>query len=210
MERCSRTLLTTLLITSAPAAIAASNTELSVTGTITPSACDPVLSNGGVVGHGKVTVRDLNQNPTQPTRLQTGEMQLEVHCEGTTYFTLTTLDNREGSSAINPAFHGLGLVNDTEKLGSVSFRLFDPLADSKPVQTILSRDGGGTWMVSSYLGHAGMTAFATQGGPPHFPVAMRNLSARLRAFTFIAPTNDLTVLDELPIDGHVTLQLEYW
>ena len=208
MERCSRTLLTTLLITCAPAALAASNTELSVTGTIMPGACAPVLSNGGVIGHGKVTARDLD--PLMPTRLPAGEMQLQVHCEGTTYFTLTTLDNREGSSAINPAFHGLGLVNDTEKLGSVAFGLFEPLADSRPVQTILSRDGGGTWAVSSYLGHAGLTAFAAPGGPPHFPVAMRDLNARLRAFTIIAPTNDLTVLDELPIDGHATLQLEYW
>lgn len=208
MERCSLVFSASLVIACTPAALAASNTELSVTGTITPSACSPTLSNGGVVNHGTVTARELD--PALPTRLPAGEMQLEVHCEGTTYFTLTTLDNRAGSSAVNPAYHGLGVVNDTEKLGSVGFGLFEPLADNKPVQTIMSRDGGGTWVTSSYLGHAGLTAFAAPGGPPHTPVAMRDLKARLRAFTTIAPATDLTLIDKLVIDGHATLQLKYW
>lgn len=208
MERYPLALSACLLFTCTPAAMAASSTDLSVTGFITPGACAPTLSNGGIVSHGKVTVRDLD--PALPTRLTTGEMQLLVHCAGTTYFSLTTLDNRAGTSAINPAFHGLGEVNDAEKLGSVAFGLFEPLADGRSVQTILSRDGGATWAVSTYLGHAGLTAFAAPGGPPHTPVAIRDLSARLRAFTIIAPAAGLTVLDELPIDGHATLQLKYW
>jgi hypothetical protein len=137
-------------------------------------------------------------------------MQLQVRCEGMTLFTLTTLDNRAGTSAINPVFHGLGVVNDAEKLGSVAFGLFDPLADGKPVQTIMSRNGGDDWRATTYLGHAGLTAFAVPGGPPHTPLAMQELIARLLAFTIIAPAADLTLLDELPIDGHVTLQLQYW
>jgi len=39
---------------------------------------------------------------------------------------------------------------------------------------------------------------------------MQDLSARLRAFTIVVPASDLTLLDEVPIDGHATLQLKYW
>ncbi|HWT67604.1 MAG TPA: DUF1120 domain-containing protein [Pseudomonas sp.] len=195
-----------LMLAGTSSALAASSTDLSVTGTITPSACAPTLSDGGIIDHGKLTARDLD--PSLPTRLPAGEMQLQVHCEGATFFTLTTVDNRAGTSAVKPEYHGLGMVNDDQKLGSVGFGVFDPQADSTPVLTIMSRDGGDTWAPSSYLGHAGLTSFAAPGDP-RTPIAIKDLNARLRAFTIIAPASDLTLLDELPIDGHATLQLKY-
>lgn len=45
--------LALLLAAFAPAAFAASSADLNVFGTITPSACAPVLSDGGVIDHGK-------------------------------------------------------------------------------------------------------------------------------------------------------------
>lgn len=206
MDKYSVALLAPLLIACTPMAFAASSADLSVTGTITPSACAPSLSDGGIVDHGKLTSKDLD--PLLPTRLPAGEIQLEVHCEGATFFTLTTVDNRAGTSAINPAFHGLGVVNGDQKLGSVAFGVFEPQADGTSVLAIMSRDNGNTWGPSSYLGHAGLTSFAATGDP-RTPIAIKDLNARLRAFTIIAPASDLTLLDELPIDGHATLQLKY-
>ncbi|TFY90179.1 DUF1120 domain-containing protein [Pseudomonas nabeulensis] len=209
MDRHTRASLALLLAASAPGAFAASSTDLSITGAITPSACETLLSNGGVVDHGKLTARDLD--PVLPTRLATGVMQLEVHCEGATLFTLTTVDNRAGTAAINPrSMHGLGMVNDDQKLGAVSFGVFEAVADNDPVQPIMSRDGGTTWGPSSYLGHAAQTAFSNSGSIPYAPIALQDLTARLHAFTVIAPAGDLSLLDELPIDGHATLQLKYW
>ena len=66
MERCSLALLTPLLIACAPMAFAASSADLSVTGLITPSACTPSLSDGGIVDHGKLTVKDLKRTSPQP------------------------------------------------------------------------------------------------------------------------------------------------
>lgn len=206
MERSTPAALALLLAACAPGAFAASNTDLSVTGIITPAACTPSLSDGGIVDHGKLTAKDLNQD--KPTSLQVGEMNLQVQCEGPTFFTLTTEDSRAGSAALNPAHHGLGM-NDDQKLGNVAFGLFEPVANSGPVQTILSRDGGATWLPSSYLGHAALTAFAPPSGP-FTPMALQTLSARLRAFTTIAPASDLTLLDEVPIDGLAVMQLKYW
>lgn len=206
MERCSLALLAPLLLASAPSALAASSTDLSVTGLITPKSCTPILSSGGIVHHGKVTVKDLN--PDQPTQLETGTLYLYVNCEGATMFTLTTIDNREGSSAIDPHHHGLGVINDDQHLGSLAFGLFDAIADSNPVKTIMSSNDGASWRVSPYLGHAGLTAFAmpTDLGTP---IAIKDLHTRLSAVTTIVRANDLTLTDEVPIDGHVTVQLNY-
>jgi len=199
--------LALLLATLAPGAFAASSTDLNISGTITPSACAPVLSDGGVIDHGKMTAKDLQ--PTSPTRLNAAEMRLEVTCEGETFFTLTTVDNRAGTSAINPRHHGLGLTAEKEKLGSVAFSLFDPVADTQPVKVIISSNGGANWSESIYLGHEALTSFAALGGP-NTPIALKTLTARLRAFTIIVPSSDLTLLDEVPLDGQATLQLKYW
>ncbi len=66
------------------------------------------------------------------------------------------------------------------------------------------------WLnISPYLGHEALTSFAATGGP-NTPIAIKDLRARLRAFTVIVPSRDLTLLDEVPIDGQATLQLKYW
>lgn len=207
MVRPLSTLAATLLIIGAGPVLAASNTDLSVSGIITPASCTPTLSDGGVVDHGKLTARDLNADT--PTSLPVAEMSLQVQCEGPTFFTLTTVDSRAGSAALNPAHQGLGMVNDDQKLGNVAFGLFDPVADSVPVQAILSRDGGASWYPSSYLGHTALSSFAPTSGP-YAPMALQTLSARLRAFTTIAPASGLTLLDEVPIDGLAVMQLKYW
>ncbi len=136
-------------------------------------------------------------------------MRLEVLCEGETFFTLTTVDNRAGTSAINPAHHGLGTTPEREKLGSVAFTLFDPVADDSPVKVIISRNGGANWSENPYLGHEAMTSFASLSGP-NTPIALKSLSARLRVFSIIVPATSLTLLDEVPLDGQASLQLKYW
>lgn len=207
MEKTTRAAFAFLLAACAPGVFAASSADLSVTGSITPSSCTPTLSNDGVIDHGKLTAKDLGR--VTPTLLDLAEIQLEVICEGATVFTLTTFDNRAGTSAINPAHHGLGMINDDQKLGSVAFTLFEPVADAVPVKTIVSRSGGARWAENAYLGHEALTSFAAADGP-NTPIAIEVLNARLRAFTIIVPARDLTVLDEVPIDGQATLQLKYW
>lgn len=206
MDRYTPCLVASLLIACAPVTFADSSTHLDVAGSITPSSCTPTLSSDGIVDHGKLTVKDLN--PEQPTHLETGTLMLEVSCEGASYFTLTTVDNRPGTSAIHPASHGLGTVNDEQLLGSAAFSLFDAVADTQPVRVILSTNGGSTWRASSYLGHAGITAFAAPADL-HTPIAIKVLNARLSAFTTLVPAKDLTLLDEVPIDGSATLQVKY-
>ena len=207
MENNTTALAAALLIGCAPVAFATNTVDLSVRGSITPASCIPSLSGGGMIDHGKLTAKDLA--PEKPTALQTGTLMLQVNCDAATFFTLTTYDNRAGSSAFHPSSHGLGMTQDDQKLGSVAFGVFDPVADDVPVNTILSNNDGVSWRPSSYLGHAGLTAFAAPSDQST-PIAIKDLSARLTVFTTLVRANDLTLVDEIPIDGHATVQLKYW
>lgn len=196
--------LATLLL--APTVLAASSTDFAVTGTITPNACEPMLSGGGVVDYGKMPAKELNTD--SPTSLQPQTMQMEVLCEAPTFIALSTIDNRTGTSAINDYWHGLGLTDSGEKLGATAFGLLNPVADGVTVKTINSTDGGVTWLPSIYLGHYTQTSVATNGGA-NTPIAIRQFSADLRVYTMVDGTDRLTVLDEVPLDGHATVQLKY-
>lgn len=197
-------LFTALLL--APVVQASSSSDFAVTGIITPNACDPTLSGGGVVDYGKMTAKALSAD--SPTSLAPQTMQLDIQCEAPTFIALSTVDNRAGTSAINPNWHGLGMTASNEKLGSTGFGLFNPVADGIAAKTVTSADGGATWLPSVSLGHTRQTSIAA-AGPSHSPIAVRRFTADLRLFTMIDGTDRLTVLEEVPLDGHATVQLKY-
>jgi hypothetical protein len=197
-----------LLITGASSAFAAS-TDLTVKGLITPSACTPNLANGGVVDYAKISASDLNQITDTPIGTQT--LQVTVNCDASALFAISAIDNRIGtaSTAANVYF-GLGLINETEKLGGYSLRFQDPIAES-PVNTLHSQDDGATWSRSK----AGLFApgywmgFGSETAGGWAPDALQNLTANLVVDAFIARTDSLTLTDEVKLDGSVTLQIEY-
>lgn len=188
-----------------PPAFANSNTELLVQGVITPSACAPVVSGGGIVDFGKVSVKDLNADTY--TDLPRETLLLSVRCEGPTIFTLNTIDNRAGTAASHFSWHGLGMTPSDEKVGDAGLGLYSPVADGIPVRTITSRDGGVTWIPSVMLSHTLLTAVADSDGLA--PIAIQALDAEIRLITHIAPASNLTLTDEVPIDGHATVQVNY-
>ncbi|SEM32292.1 Protein of unknown function [Pseudomonas sp. ok272] len=196
-------LLMMLLV--APAVFADSATNLSLRGAIVPTACEPMISGGGTVDYGKMSAKTLD--PEQPTSLPRQSLLLSVRCEGLTLFNLTTQDNRSGSSAIHDDWHGLGMTPNDEKLGSVGFGLYHPVADGAEARTIISEDGGATWHPGSVLGHQLLLAVAQGTGLT--PIAVKDFDAELVLYTLIAHANSLTLTDEIPMDGHTTVQLNY-
>ncbi|AZF03884.1 DUF1120 domain-containing protein [Pseudomonas sp. R5-89-07] len=207
MDTSTPYLLAPLLLACALQATAASSAQLAVQGAITPSACLPTLTHDGNIDHGKITAKDLD--PEKPTALKQGELGLQVVCEGPTFFALSTIDNRAGSSAMNVAHHGLGVINGNERVGSAAFGLMNAVADdSVAVRTILSSDAGVSWHEAMVLGHGTLTAFALKDGLPR-PIALTKVSAELRVYTTIVGASQLTLTDEVPIDGHATLEMKY-
>ena len=195
----------TLLLGSAHV-LAASSVDLTVKGLITPSACTPTLSNGGAVDYGKISAKDLKVD--QQTFLDSQTVQFTVTCDAATLMAMEAKDNREGSDANNDEMEfGLGLINGTDKLGGMELRMLNPVADSVPVATIGSYDGGVTWGTERNLMRNNLIAPAVAG--VNTPIPVQLWTADLNVMPFIAKTSGLTLTNEVAIDGSVTLTVRY-
>ncbi|MGO4799303.1 DUF1120 domain-containing protein [Pseudomonas sp. W22_MBD1_FP4] len=203
----SLTLLSSvLLLANALPTFAASSVDMTVTGVITPSACTPSLP--GAVDFGKISAKDLNADAQ--TRLPDQTIKLSVSCEGSTLFAITPFDNRTGSSTQNSAF-GLGLINDTEKLGRYYLSMRNPVADV--ASTLLSTRGEGRWgelydddaVVPNALIALG-SFDATNGWLPH---PLQDMSVEVVLNTAIAPAKSLTLTNEVQLDGSATFEVKY-
>lgn len=206
MVRPLTTLAATLLIVGANPVFAGSSTDLTVSGTITPSACKLLVGDGGEVDYGKMSTKQLNQN--QHTLLPSKTLDFEVKCEGSTVFMMTTIDNQSGTSSNHDSWHGLGKTADGENLGGSGFRLLNPVADGVPALIITSLDGGATWQPSPQLSHLVLTAVALSSAPAA-PIAITLFTAQIELDTHIAPAAGLTVKDDVPLEGSATLQVKY-
>nr|WP_218166955.1 DUF1120 domain-containing protein [Pseudomonas tolaasii] len=198
------TLIATLILASTGHAFAASSTDLTVRGLITPSACTPSLGNGGVHDLGKIASKDLNAETY--TRLEKHTMQFEVTCEAPTLLALENKDNRAGSEFDEGGGFGLGMINGNEKLGVLAATLASSMADGVTVRTINAwMDGAweaGNFVLPGYLiSVANNTTLA--------PIPVQHWTADLILAPIIAATNTLTLDNEAIIDGSVTLTVRY-
>lgn len=195
-----------LLVASSATAFAASSVDLTVKGLITPSACTPALSNGGAVDYGKISAKDLNIDKVTPLAQQS--LQLTVTCDAATLMALDADDNRAGSNHGNDMMEfGLGLINDTEKLGAMTLRLMSPIADGVGVKAIGSEDGGVTWFSERYLMPENLISVANTSADAPIPVQV--LTSEIHVDPKIAPASGLTLTNEAAIDGSVTITVRY-
>lgn len=201
-----RNVLITALLVNTGHAVAASSVDLSVKGTITPSACTPALSNGGLADFGKISAKDLRL--TLPTYLTRQDMEFSVTCDGATLFAIESKDNREGTESSNDYYNfGLGLINGSEKLGWLWVSMSGPVADGVNVRAIGSRDGGVTWERESSFMDDGMSTVAELN--TLIPIPVQRLTTALQVAAAIAPAQNLTLTNEVPIDGSITMTVRY-
>jgi hypothetical protein len=205
MKKYLAALSATALIGIAPYALAAPSTDLTVIGTITPNACTPTLSGGGVVDHKTISSKDLNQDNV--TNLPNKTLQLSVNCDSAIAFRLKPIDNRIGSDTGSNIF-GLGYINGNQKLGSVDVKIRSPLADGVLVEPLYSRDNGDTWSKDPYLVPNSLAAFASTGGP-NTPIAIKDLVTDLQVATQIARADSLDLTNDVALDGSITLEVAY-
>ncbi|MNO78221.1 hypothetical protein D3C76_693520 [compost metagenome] len=206
MKKYFAALSTTALICAAPHALAASQTDLAVTGTITPVACDISLSSGGIVDIGKRSKNDLH--PTNNTLINTTPMQLTMACSESMLFMLNPIDNRPGTAAGLGDYFGLGLTPDDEKLGFFDITIKDSTADTNQVQAIGSTDGGATWIKQDRIMNGNQSSVAATSDHST-RIDVKDLTMELEIKTYIAASKDLTIDNEVPIDGLATIEVWY-
>ena len=185
-------------------AVAASTTELVVSGRITPSACTPTLSQGGVIDHGKISAKDLS--PSNATVIGNDSIQMSVTCEGQTLLAIRATDNRAGTAS-GEFNYGIGLVGG-KPLGAYFLLWRKPLADDVMVQSIGSYNQGATWL-SETIAEPGMYMSVAPLGHTHTPYAIKRLDLDLGVQTYITRTAGLDLSNEVPIDGSATLEVMY-
>ncbi|MBZ9781434.1 DUF1120 domain-containing protein [Pseudomonas sp. REP124] len=198
-------LSTTALISFAPYALAASSTDLSVTGTITPSACAVSLSGGGSIDIGKVSAKDLK--PTSSTQVGVNPLQLTMTCDSATLVALKSIDNKEGT-ATEDVYFGLGLTNAGEKLGFSMLAINQTTADAQVAQAIGSTDGGATWDRARVVNKTLLLSVGT-AADPGTPIQVKDVLMDMEVHTFIARADSLTLTDEVTIDGSATIEVKY-
>ncbi|WP_339427136.1 DUF1120 domain-containing protein [Pseudomonas sp. RA_105y_Pfl1_P41] len=205
MSKSFHPLVAALLLSAATQAVAASSVDLSVRGLITPSACVPEISNAGVYDIGKISAKDLNVETY--TRLDPHNMQLKVTCEAATLLALQPKDNRPGTAFRDEGGFGLGLINGDEKLGAFWVTLASAVADGASAEIIESLDGGSTWIRGGYLATDSIASVAENA--TLVPTPVQTLSMEMTVKVIIAPTNTLTLTQEVPIDGSATVTVMY-
>lgn len=204
-----------LLLASVSNVLAASSVDLSVTGAITPSACTPALSGGGVVDHGKISFSDLNPVPSRDTALPVASLALSVNCTAATLFAIKSSDNRAGTSAEPGAglsSFGLGLVNGDKKVGWYTLKTSSSLADGVSQPVIESADGK-VWFNApedtQIWQPDWMRAFNAGTGTHPAPLPVQAMTSDLLIQTTILRKDQLPTGQELQLDGSATLDVVY-
>lgn len=194
---------------------AASTAELTVSGLITPMACTPVLSAGGLVDFGKISQKDLNQ--ATATRLPLKTLTLTVSCNAPGRYALRMRDNRDGTAHVNSEiYYGLGLDTAGNKLGVYSVK-FDPkqtVADALPVTYgTESTTGGVAWRTSNTnpidIGSRSLLGFTDVVGSTAGPSAIQNLTSTLTLEAVINAKQNLDLSVDTLMDGSATLEVVY-
>lgn len=207
----TNTLFTLLLASAAPGAFAQS-ADLSVTGKIFPVACSVELGNGGIVDLGDIGSGTLS--PTEMTVLKTVEMPLAVSCNTPARVAFIGIDNAVDSAIVENVY-GLGRTPAGEKIGGADLRFYDIDIDGQRGYWTRSYDNGGTWSPAdgTYLQpplmqhyHLGFTA---QTGAITGPDPIQQLRAKMLVIAKIAPSLQLTLTEDVAINGNATINLMY-
>lgn len=197
-----------LLIAHGTHALAASSTDLSLKGSITPSACTTGLSNNGLVDYGKISFHDLNE--TGVTELPETFFKLVVNCEGRSLFALHTYDNRMLMQGVGASFV-LGRISPTNWIGTYFLTMHNIQPDDPSAYSIYSTDKGSTWIFNpeGYVPAYTMIAFGNNSSGTRAPIPLKSVSLDLLVEPFIFPKNQIPAGATVALDGSATLELLY-
>lgn len=209
------TSLIVLTLALSPLAMAASTVDLNVNGLITPVACTPTLSAGGLVDFGKISQQDLNL--ASGTRLPVKSLTLTVNCNGAARYALRMRDNRDGTAHVNSEiYYGLGLDSSGNKVGvySLSFDPTQTVADTLPdLYGTESTTGGLAWRTSNRnpidIGSKSLLGFTDTEGSTAGPSAIQTLTSTLTLEAVINARQELDLSTDIRMDGSGTLEVVY-
>lgn len=209
-------------------ASAAEEVELTVVGTVVPAACEPTFTGGGHVNLG--TIASAALSPTVFTVLQPQTIGFAITCTAPVAAGFTLADNRASAGAPVGIHHVLGRADEKsiygfstsagQQVGAYALESDATFtADGATVNRIGKQFAGGTWGtphdapgLAVHTGIAGALGnyhgFAAPG--TFVPIAFTMLSGNIVVRAALNKTSDLTVTNEVAIDGSTTLNIAYY
>ncbi|WP_237885310.1 DUF1120 domain-containing protein [Pseudomonas sp. PGPR40] len=189
--------------------------EVTLRARFAPAACEPTLSNGGVVDFGTLSKSDLNTDKN--TRLPPKSLTFRVGCDAPASFALVMHDNRSGSATVSSEiYYGLGTDSRNNKIGLYSLNIDPADASADHFARLYRTDsttGGVAWSASSSnpipIGKNSYLGFTASAGTHAGPVLIQNLSATVTVEAVIAPTNNLDLSTAVDLDGAGTIEIIY-
>lgn len=197
-------------------AVAAGRTrEVTLRARFAPAACEPVLSNGGLVDFGTLSNKDLHAD--KDTRLPPKSLTLMVGCDAPASFALIMHDNRSGSATLDSETdYGLGKDSRGNRIGRFSLRVDPANANADGFARLYRTDSstaGMAWSTGSAspaaIGKSRYMAFTDNTGSGAGPVLIQNLSTTVTVDAVIAPTNSLDLSSAIDLDGAGTIEIIY-
>lgn len=216
MKTINNLIAVVLLAGTATSAMAASSVDLAVTGSIIPAACTPTLSLGDVM-FSKISVADLAADDL--TNIREHKYQtLRINCQAPTLYGIRSIDNRPGTvgSTWYTSAHGLGLTSAGEKIGAhmIEVDMSKSTIDGKPAFVSVGSPDGSAWQPSTAeskgIRNTGeLLGFTDTVGATTGPMAIKDAILGLDQFLLINAANDMTLNEEVQLDGSATLEVVY-
>lgn len=191
-----------------------STAELAMQWQIQPAACTPMLSQGGRVDFGRISMQNLNRD--KRTRLPTRQLNLSIQCDSPARYALLMYDNRDGSALVDSLnFYGLGHDGAENRIGLYEVQI-DPLhisADQLPAVYLTQSTHGTGWSTagsaSKPLTTTTLLGFNDIENNSNGPIAIRHLSTPINIMPVIAATNELDNRQDIHLDGSATIEIIY-
>lgn len=204
----------------------AESVDVKVVGTITPSACKPVLSGGGIVDYGVITPTSLKADALN--QLEKKQLDFAITCDAPTKVGLRTIYGRPNTTAgtvettgagrapsnistdYGPFVVGLGL-DGTKKIGGYNLAITDVTLDGAKAAYLHKFDGDTEWSASKDGGMQASTPFIKSYALPGSiaPASFTNLAGKLGVQAYINKASELDLTKPVKLDGLTTLELVY-
>ena len=200
--------------------------SLTVTGSISPTACQITLSDNGTFDYGTISGGSLNQSDfTVPFPNTSKSIDLTITCNPKSKVGIATFDTQKTTivpGAIGKLIGGqtddwaYGLGTAGGKNIGVYYMFFDQtkfVADTVSVRTLISNDKGQTWADN---GSTGITADGkwlawgpSGNGVAATPLAFSSLTGKISVNIALNKASELPLTAPIPLNGSATLQLQY-
>jgi hypothetical protein len=223
-----RILLATMLSFCVTSVFAAETAVLKVKGTLTNSACMPVLSNGGVVDYGTIHLGELSS--TAVNQLGHKNIDLTIDCGAATKVSWNIVDDRAdsragivvenaqfdgsaiGTSATSQSY-GVGKTTGGVNIGNYAMfvNVDSVIADGNAVDPIYLQNGQTIWSTNtngSTQGESERNITVAETGTLE-PLAFKTATFPLTTSLAIQDTATLAITDDTPLDGQITISLNY-